>query len=83
VGVFGSWRSGLLSHILVVSTHRTGRGFRFRARSEGISLGMVEWTIVGGFRLHDTCLVQSPLYLGPWDEHRCAFAPIETINNRD
>jgi hypothetical protein len=26
---------------------------------------------------------ESPLYLTPWDEHSCAFAPIETINKQD
>jgi len=46
-------------------------------------LGMAGWTVVRGFGLRDPCLVESPLYLGPWDEDRCAFAPIETINNRD
>jgi len=44
---------------------------------------MAGWTVVGGFGLFGQCLVESPLYLGPWDEHRCAFAPIETINNGD
>jgi len=44
---------------------------------------MAGWTVVGGFGLRGPCLAESPLYLGPWDEHMCAFAPIETINNRD
>jgi len=44
---------------------------------------MAGWTVVGGFGLRCTRLAESPLYLGPWDEHMCAFAPIETINNRD
>jgi len=44
---------------------------------------MAGWTVVGGFGLRDPRLAESPLYLGPWDEHRCAFAPIETINNQD
>jgi len=42
---------------------------------------MAGWTVVGGFGLRDLCLVESPLYLRPFDEHRCAFALIETINN--
>jgi len=82
-GVIGSWLLGPLSHLLVVSTHSTGRCFFCRAGSEGFSLGMVGWTGVGGFGLRGPRLAESPLYLGPWDEHRCAFAPIETINNRD
>jgi len=82
-GVFGSWLSGPLSHLLVVSTHSTGRGFLCRAGSEGFSLGMAGWTVVGGFGQRGPRLAESPLYLGPWDEHRCAFAPIETINNRN
>jgi len=41
------------------------------------------WTVVGGFGLSGPRLAESLLYLRPWDEHRCAFAPIETINNRD
>ena len=44
---------------------------------------MAGWTVVGGFGLRGPCLAEGPLYLGPWDEHMCAFAPIETINNRD
>jgi len=44
---------------------------------------MAGWTVVGGFGLRGPCLAESPLYLGPWDEHWCAFAPIETINNGD
>jgi len=44
---------------------------------------MVEWTVVGGFGLHGLCLVESPLYLGPWDEDRCPFALIETIHKSD
>jgi len=83
VGVFGPWLSGPLSHLLVVSTHSTGRGFLCRAGSEGFSLGMAGWTVVGGFGLRGPRLAESPLYLRPWDEHMCAFAPIETINNRD
>ena len=81
--VFGSWLSGPLSHLLVVSTNSTGRGFLCRAGSEGFSLGMAGWIVVGGFGLRGPRLAESPLYLGPWDEHMCAFAPIETINNRD
>ena len=50
-GVFGSWLSGPLSYLLVVSTHSTGRGFLCRAGSEGFSLGMAGWTVVGGFGL--------------------------------
>jgi len=46
-------------------------------------LGMAGWTVVGGFGRHGPCLAESPLYLGPWDEQMCAFAPEETINNRD
>jgi len=77
------WLSGPLSHLPVVSTHSTGRGFLCRAGSEGFSLGMAGWTVVGGFGLRGPRLAESPLYLGLWDEHMCAFAPIETINNRD
>ena len=83
MGVFGSWHSGPLSHLLVVSTHSTGRGFLCRAGSEGFSLGMAGWTVVGGFGLRGPRLAEIPLYLGRWDEHRCVFVPIETINNRD
>jgi len=70
-GVFGSWLSGLVSHLLVVSTHTTGRGFLCRAGAEGFSLRMAGWTVVGGFGQCGQYLVKSPLYLGPWDEHRC------------
>ena len=44
---------------------------------------MAGWTVVGGFGLRGPRLAESPLYLRLWDEHRCAFAPIETINNPD
>jgi len=81
VGVFGSWLSGPLSPLLVVITHSTGRGFLCSAGSAGFSLGMAGWTLVGGCALCGPCLVESPLYLRPWDEHMCAFAQIETINN--
>jgi len=77
------WLSGLLSHLLVVSTHCTGRRFLCREGSGGFRLGMAGWTVVGGFGLLGPCLVESMLYLRLWDEHRCPFAPIETINNRD
>jgi len=63
--------------------HSTGRGFLCRSGSESFSLGMAGWTVVGGFGLRGAHLAESPLYLGLWDEHRCAFALIETINNRD
>jgi len=33
---------------------------------------MAGCTLVGGFGLGGPCLVESLLYLGPWDEHRCA-----------
>jgi len=82
-GVFGLWLSCPLSHLLVVSTHSSGRGFLCRAGSEGFSLGMAGWTVVGGFGLDGPRLAVSSLYLGPWDEHRCAFAPIATNNNGD
>jgi len=59
------------------------RGFLCQAGSEGFSLGMAGWSVVAGFGLLVPPLAESPFYLGPWDEHRCAFAPIETINNRD
>ena len=65
MGVFRSWPSGPLSHLLVVSTHSTGRGFLCRAGSEGFSLGVVGWTVVGGFRLRGPRLAESLLYLGP------------------
>ena len=77
------WVSGPLSHLLVVSTHSTERGFLCWAGSEGFSLGMAGWTVVGGFGLRGPRLAESSLYLGPLDEHRCAFALIETINNRE
>ena len=80
-GVFGFWVSGPLSHLLVVSTHNTGQGFLCRAGSEGFSMGMAGWTVVGGFGLRGPRLAESLLYLRPWDEQRCAFAPIEPINN--
>jgi len=82
-GVFGSWLASPLSYLIVVFTHSTGRGFLCRAGSEGFSLGMAGWTVVGGFELHGPHLAESPLYLEPWDEPWCAFAPIESINNRD
>jgi len=44
---------------------------------------MAGWTVVEGFGLRGPRLAESLLYLGPWDEHMCAFAPIETINNLD
>jgi len=66
-GVFGSWLSGPLSHLLVVSTNSTGQGILCRAGSEGFSLGMAGWTVVGGFGLRDTSLVESLLSLGLWD----------------
>jgi len=81
MGVIGSWLSGPLSHLLVVFTNSTGAGFLCRAGSEGFSLGIAGWTVVRGFRLHGPRLAESQLYLGLWDEHRCAFALIETINN--
>jgi len=82
-GCFGLWLSGPLSHLLVVFTHSNGRGFLCRAGSLDFSLGMAGWTVVAGFGLCGPCLVERPWYLGPWDEHRCAFALIETIHNRD
>ena len=82
-GVFGSWLSGRLSHLLVVFTHSTGRRLLCRAGSEGFSLGIAGWTLVGGFGLRGPSLVESPWYLVPCNEYRCAFAPIETINKRD
>jgi len=75
VGVIGSWYSGPFSHLLIVSTHRTGRRFLCRAGSEGFSLGIVGWTVVGGFGLHRPCLLEGPLYLTPWDVHICACWP--------
>jgi len=83
VGVFGSWLSGTLSQLLVFSTDSTGRRFHCRAGSEGFSLGVAGWTVFGGFGPRGPCWVESPLYLEQWDKDRCAFAPIETINNRD
>ena len=44
---------------------------------------MAGWTVLGGFGLRGPPLAESPLYLGPWDEHLCTVAPIATINNRD
>ena len=44
---------------------------------------MAGWTVVEGFGLCGPRFVESLLYLGLWDEHRCAFALIETINNQD
>ena len=77
------WLSGPLSHLLVVFTHSAGWGFLCLAGSEGFSLEVAGWTVVGGFGLRGPCLVKSLLYLAPWDEHRCVFAPIETINKQD
>ena len=67
-GVFGSWLSGPLSHLLVVSTHSTRRSFLCWAGSEGFSLGVAGWTVGGGFGLRGPCLVEGPLYLalGEW-----------------
>jgi len=81
--VLGSFLSGPLSHLLLVVTQSTGRGFLCRPGPEGFSLGVAGWTVVGGFGLRGPCLVEGPSYLGLWDEHRCAFAPIETVNNGD
>jgi len=44
---------------------------------------MAGCTVGGGFGLRGPCMVESPLYLRLWDEHRCALALIETINNGD
>ena len=44
--------SGLCSHLLVVSTHSTGRSFLCRAGSDGFSLGIAGRTVVGGFGRH-------------------------------
>jgi len=52
VGVFGSMISGPCSHLLVVSTHSTGRSFLCRAGSEGFSLEIAGWTVVRGFGQH-------------------------------
>ena len=71
--VFGLWLSGLFSHLLVVSTHSIGQRFLCRAGSEGFGLVIVGWTVVGCFRLHGPCLVESPLYRTPWNEHSYAF----------
>jgi len=49
----------------------------------GFSLGVAGWTVIGGFGLSGPSLVESLLYLVPWDEHMCVFALIETINKRD
>ena len=73
----------MLSHLLVVSTHSSGRAFLCQAGSAGFTLGMAGWTVVGGLGLRSPHLAESLLYLAPCDEHRCAFALIETINNRD
>ena len=82
LGVFGSTFSGSCFHLLVVSTHSTGRSFLCWAGSMGFSLGVAGWIVGEGFGRHGPRLVNSPLYLTPWDEHSCAFALIETINNR-
>jgi len=66
-GFFGSMFSGLCFHHLLVSTHSTGRSFLCRAGLEGFSLAVAEWTVVGGFGGHGLRLVDSPLYLTPWD----------------
>ena len=52
MGDFGSWLPGLFSHLLVVSTHSTGRSFLYRAGSEDFSLGIAGWTVVEGFGVH-------------------------------
>jgi len=75
VGVIGSWLSGPLCDLLVVSTHITGQVLLCRAGSEGFSLGVVGWTVVGGFGLRGPCLVESPLYLGPWDLAQLCHGP--------
>ena len=83
-GVIGSWLSGPVSHLLVVSTHSTGRGFLCRAGSEGVSLGMAGWPVGGGFGLRGPCLVEGPLYLALGElAWVCISPPIETINKRD
>jgi len=72
--------SGSCFHLLVVSTHSTGQSFLCREASGVFSLVVTGWTVVGGFGRHSLCMVNGPLYLTPWDKHRCAFALIETIN---
>ena len=51
-GVISTLFSSSGSHLLVVSTHSTGRSFLCRAGSEGFSLGIARWTVVGGFGRH-------------------------------
>jgi len=46
----------------------------------GFRLEVGGWTVIDGFGQHGPCLVDRLLYLIPEDKHRCAFAPIETIN---
>ena len=65
--VIGSLFSGPCSHRLVVSTHSTGRSFLCRAGSEGFSLGIAGWTVVGGLGNMVFIPAECPLYLGLWD----------------
>jgi len=73
----------LKGRLVCYTTPSTGRGFLSPAGSVGFSLRVAGSTVVGGFGLHGPCLVESLLYLEPWNEPSCAFALIETINNRD
>jgi len=61
MGVIGSLFSGPCSHPLVVSTHSTGQSFLCRAGSEGFSLGIAEWTAIGGFGRHGLHSGQMPV----------------------
>ena len=79
--VIGLLFSGPCSHLLVVSTHSTGRSFLCRAGSEGFSLGIAGWTVVAGFGRHG--LHSGRMSVVP-NTAGCAYfgqlAPIKTIN---
>ena len=83
-GVIGSLFSGPCSHLLVVSTHSTGRSFLCGAGSEGFNLGIAGWTLVGGFGRHG--LHSGRTSVVP-NTAGCAYfgllALIETINKQD
>ena len=78
-----SWLSRQLSHLLVVFTHSTRWGFLCRAGSEGIAwrwrdglyLEVLDYKAHAWLNAH--CTVDRGI------EHRCKFAPIETINKQD
>jgi len=84
MGAFGSLFSGGCSHLLVVSTHSTGRRFLCRAGSERFKLGITGWTVVRGFGAHGPIWCSEFHCTYNWGyAHVCLLALIETINKQD